>query len=215
MSGSSPDRLESWMAPLAAAAVLATAPPLAAQPLSAGDLAPEAALSAGSLVGSDFEAAGVGAGGEVGLRYGLAPRLSLGLMGQGTWHATEGLDGPLRLLGIVLEPRYALAGDGGDVTPFVGARVGVARWNAGVAADTLSADVRADGLQAGGSVGVAYSLTESVTVEAAAVASHLTFGDAQVEARLGGESLPPFAREGSSSAGTFLGLRGGVRWTLP
>ncbi|MFB6239980.1 MAG: hypothetical protein ABEJ46_00135, partial [Gemmatimonadota bacterium] len=91
-----------------------TGPPGAsAQGTASGEIQPEVAASGGTLAGSDFGNVGLGGGGELGLRYGLTSRLSLGLVGQASWHRADGLDGPLRLLGAAVEPRWALTGSGG------------------------------------------------------------------------------------------------------
>lgn len=218
MSDSMPATTTRCIIALTAGALLAagTAVPrrAPAQGVPDGALRPEAALSGAYLAGSDFESAGAGLGAELGARYGLTPRLSLGLLGQAAWHGTDGLDGPLRLLGVALEPRYRLVGSRSGLVPFVGARVGVARWSATESADSLVADVRADGIQAGGTVGVAYALSQSATLEAAAVASYLSFGDARVDASLG-EPIPPFTRENSGATGSLLGLRASLRVRLP
>lgn len=202
-------------ATLLAAGLLTTPFPAAAQETGSGGLQPELAVSAGTLAGSDFGNVGLGGGGELGLRYGVTSRLSLGLLGQASWHGADGLDGPLRLLGAALEPRYAFTDAGGARwTPFVEARLGVSRWNVTESADTLSADVSADGLQAGGSVGVAWALSESADLEVAATASYLSFGDARVDARLGQEESS-FTRANSGTTGSLLGVRTGLRIRLP
>lgn len=219
MSGTTRGVLARVLAPALAAALLAVGglapPPAAAQGIPAGELRPEVAASAGTLGGSDFGNVGFGPGGELGLRYGVTSRLSVGLLGQASWHGADGLDGPLRLLGGAVEPRYLLTGAGGPRwAPFVAARLGVARWSATEAADSLTADVRADGIQAGGSLGVAYALSESAALEVAAVASWLSFGDARVDARLG-ESESRFTRVNSETAGSLLGLRANLRLRWP
>ena len=207
------------LAPLAAGATILlsawAAPPGAAAQPGPGELGGEAAALGVTLGGSDFDNVGVGYGGEVGLRYGLTPRLSLGLAGHGSWHSTSGLDDPLRLVGLFLEPRYAFGSPGGGIRPFVGLRVGAARWSASRSTDSLAADVRADGLQAGGTAGVAYPLTGSLTLEAAAVASFLSFGDARVDAALGGSDYTPFVPGGTSTSGALLGLRTLLRLRVP
>lgn len=200
------------VAALVAGGLLAP-PPAAAQGTASGELQPELAISGGTLAGSDFGNVGPGGGGDLALRYGLTPRLSLGLVGQASWHGADGLDGPLRLLGAALEPRWALGG-GPGWTPFVSARLGVARWSVTESADTLTADVSAGGLQAGGGVGVAYALSGSAHVEVAALASYLSFGDARVDARLG-EAESSFTRANSGTAGSLLGLRASLRIRLP
>ena len=193
-----------WLAP-------ADAP---AQP-APGEIGGEVAALGATLGGSDFGNVGVGYGGEIGLRYGITPRISLGLSGHGSWHEAAGLDESLRLLGVFLEPRYAFGWPDDGIRPYVGLRVGVARWSASRSADSLSADVRADGLQAGGTAGVAYSLSGSVSLEAAAAASLLSFGDARVDAALGGSDYDPFVPGGSSTSGALLGLRTLVRVRVP
>lgn len=219
VSGTSVSRLVSPLAAACAAAFVAgglLAPdPAAAQGIGDGELRPEIALSGGTLAGSDFDNVGVGGGGELALRYGLTRRLSLGLLGQAGWHGADGLDGPLRLLGAAVEPRYRLAGAGGARwTPFVAARLGVARWSVTESADTLTADVSADGIQAGGAVGVTYALSGSADLEVAALASYLSFGDARVDARLG-EAESRFTRANSETTGSLLGLRASLRLRLP
>lgn len=218
VSETSDSPLDHAVAAACAAALLAggllAPPPVVAQGTAGGELQPELAASGGTLSGSDFGNVGVGGGGELALRYGLTPRLSLGLVGQGSWYGADGLDGPLRLLGAALEPRWTLSGGGPRWTPFVAARLGVARWSVTESADTLTADVSAGGLQAGGSVGVAYALSESADLEVAALASYLSFGDARVDARLG-EAESSFTRANSGTAGSLLGLRASLRLRLP
>lgn len=206
------------LSPLLAGALLLAAwaaPPGAAAQPAAGELGGEAAALGATLGGSDFANVGLGYGGELGLRYGLTRRISLGLTGHGSWHEASGLDGSLRMIGAFLEPRYTFDDRFGRLRPFVGLRVGVARWSARRSADSLSADVRADGLQAGGSAGVAYALSGSASLEMAAVASLLSFGDARVDAALGGSDFTPFTPGGSSSSGALLGLRALLRLRVP
>lgn len=206
------------LASLVAGALLVAAwaaPPGAAAQPAAGDLAGEAAALGATLGGSDFDNVGLGYGGEVGLRYGLTRRLSLGLTGHGSWHEARGLDGSLRMIGAFLEPRYAFDERFGGLRPFVGLRLGVARWSARRAVDSLAADVRADGFQAGGSAGVVYGLTGSASLEVSAVASFLSFGDARVDASLGGSDYAPFTPGGSSTSGALLGLRTLMRLRVP
>lgn len=215
------DRRTTSFAPVAActaallvAGLLAPAP-AAGQGASSGELRPELSVSGATLAGSDFTTVGLGGGGELGLRYGVTPRLSVGLLGQASWHGASDLDGPLRLLGAALEPRYALSGPvGPGWIPFVSARLGVARWSVTESADTLTADVRADGLQAGGSVGVAWPLSESADLEVAAQMSYLSFGDARVNARLG-PNESSFTRANSATTGSLIGLRTSLRIRLP
>ncbi len=213
-----------WQSPgrhvpaLAAGALLLaawTAPPEAAAQPAPGEIGVEAAALGATLGGSDFDNVGLGYGGEAGLRYGITPRLSLGLTGHGSWHEASSLDGSLRLLGAFLEPRYAFGNRDAGIRPFVGLRMGVARWSAGRSADSLSADVRADGLQAGGAAGVSCSISGSVSLEAAAVASFLSFGDARVDATLGDSDFAPFVPGGSSTRGALVGLRTLIRLRVP
>lgn len=175
----------------------------------------EAAFAPGTLAGSDFENVGIGPGGELGLRYRFTERLSLGLVGRGSWHEAVGLDGSLRLLGVSLHPEYALAADGDGLRPFVGARLGGSRWHVRRTADTVSADVRADGLQLGASAGVAYPVADGTSLELSAFADYLRFGDAELDARLGDRELPVRTPEGSGTTGVLLGLRTLVRVALP
>lgn len=206
------------LAVLAAGALLLaawTAPPDAAAQPAPGEIGGEAAALGATIGGSDFDNVGLGYGGEAGLRYGITRQLSLGLTGHGSWHDASGLDGSLRLLGVFLEPRYAFGNPDAGIRPFVGLRMGVARWSAGRSADSLSADVRADGLQAGGAAGVSYSISRSVSLEAAAVTSFLSFGDARVDATLGGSDFAPFVPGGSSTSGALVGLRTLLRLGVP
>lgn len=203
---------------LAAGALLLAAwsgPTAALGQPAAGEIGGEAAVVGGTLGGSDFGNVGLGYGGEVGLRYGLGRRVSLGLVGHGTWHRAAGLEGPLRLVGAFVEPRYAFEEVGESLRPFVGLRLGVARWSGSQSVDTLSAAVRADGLQAGGSAGVTYSLSRAVSLEAAAAASWLSFGDSRVDAALGGSDYAPFTPGGTSTNGALLGLRTLLRLRVP
>lgn len=206
------------LAPLAGGALLlvALAAPsgVSAQPV-AGEIVGEAAAVGATLGGSDFENVGLGYGGEIGLRYGITSRISLGLAGHVGWHETAGLDGSLRLPGVSLEPRYAFGSPGARLRPFVGLRLGVARWSVSRSSDSLSADVRADGLQAGTTAGVSYALSGTVSLEAAASASVLSFGDARVDAELGGSDYSPFVPGGTSTRGTLLGLRTLLRLRVP
>lgn len=206
-----------------AAAVVAVSAALAPPPSSAqsaqpaaGDVEVAAGPTAGTVAGSDFDAVGLGAGGELGVRYALSRRLSLGLAGHASWHDADDLDGSLRLLGASLESRYRLLRPGGRrLRPFVGARVGVARWDATEAGEGLTADVGADGLQAGVLAGVAYPLSGRAGLEVTAVGSFLAFGDAEVDATLDGRERDPFVREGSEATGSFLGLRTLLRVRVP
>lgn len=206
------------LAPLMAGALLLAAwgaPPGAVAQPGPGGFSGEAAALGATIGGSDFGNVGLGYGGEVGLRYGFTPRLSLGLAGYRSWHDATDLDGSLRLVGGFLEPRYAFGGPVAGLRPFVGLRMGVARWSASVSKDSLSADVRAEGLQAGGTAGVTYPLSGSASVEVAAVASYLSFGDARVDASVGSSDYTPFVQGGSSSSGTLLGLRTLIRLRVP
>lgn len=180
-----------------------------------GPLSADAGLTTSTLGGSDFQNVGVGLGAGLGVQYRLTTRLSLGIAGQASWHETANLDGSLRLLGASLRPRYRLGGPGSGLRPFLGARLGVARWRASRSADTVSATVRADGLQAGAAAGVSYPLTETASVELAAIASYLGFGDARVDASLGGTELSPFTSEDSGTTGLLVGLRSLLRVRFP
>lgn len=204
----------------AAAALLLLAAALAAPAgapaqVAPGDVSAEAALSGATLAGADFDNVGPGPGGEVAVRYGFTPRLSLGLAGHAGWHGASGLDRPLRLLGLVLEPRYLLGEPDADLRPFVGLRLGAARWSAARSTDTLAADVRADGLQAGGAAGASYSLSGAASLEVAAVATALAFGDAEVDASLGDREIGRFTREDSETRGSLVGLRVLLRLRVP
>lgn len=185
-----------------------------AQP-APGEVSVEAAFAGATLTGADFENIGVGPGGEVAVRYGFTPRLSLGLAGHAGWHRANGLDRPLRLLGVALEPRYLVGGRGPGLRPFVGLRLGAARWSASRSADTLAADVRADGLQAGGTAGVSYSLPGAASLEVAAVVAALAFHDAEVDPSLGGRDGERFVREDSGTRGSLVGLRALLRLQVP
>lgn len=192
-----------------------SAPARAPAQSDGGSVSAEAAFAPSTLAGDDFQNVGLGPGGEVGVRYRFTDRLSLGLVGRGSWHETVGLDGSLRLLGVSLRPRYALATDGDGLRPFVGGRLGVSRWHGRRAADTVSADVRADGLQLGAAAGVAYPVAGGTSLELSAFADYLTFGDAELDARLGDRELPVRTPEGSGTTGVLLGLRTLVRVGLP
>lgn len=206
------------LAPLVAGTLLLAgwaAPGGAAAQPGPGEFGGEAAALGATVGGSDFDNVGVGYGAEAGLRYGVTPRLSLGLTAHGSWHRADGLDGTLRLLGALLEPRYALGGREDGWRPFVGLRVGGARWRGTRTADTLTADVTADGLQGGGTAGVSHSLGGAASLEVAAVASFLFFGDAEVDAALGSADFPPFVSRGSGTRGSLLGLRTLLRLRVP
>lgn len=204
--------------PLLAATLVAAgwaAPRTAVAQPGPGEIGGEVAAVGGTVAGSDFRNVGVGFGGQAGLRYGLTTRLSLGLVGHGSWHEAKGLDGSLRLLGAFLEPRYVLGGTGSGIRPFVGLRLGAARWGARQSADTLTADVSAYGLQAGGTAGVSHALGDAASLEVAAVASFLSFGNAEVDAALGERELPSFMRGGSGTRGSLLGVRTLLRVRVP
>lgn len=204
-------------AALAAAALVAPSvgPDRALAQPAPGEVSVEAAFAGATLAGADFDNVGVGPGGEVAVRYGFTPRLSLGLAGHAGWHRALGLDRRLRLLGVALEPRFLIGGPGRGLRPFVGLRVGAARWSASRSVDTLAADVRADGLQAGGAAGVSYSLPGAASVEVAAVAAALAFGDAEVAPTLGGRDGERFVRDDSGTRGSVLGLRALLRLEVP
>lgn len=217
MSGIASTSIEARRVTLVAAALavaLAVPSPASAQ-FDGGRLGAEAALTTGTVAGSDFDNVGLGVGGELGLRYAVTPRFSVGLAGQASWHAAGGLDGPFRLLGAVVEPRYRTRRLGADLRPFVGARLGLARWDVGESGEGVAADVGAVGYQAGAVAGVGYPISDRTRLEVAAVGSFLSFGDAEVDATVDDRDREPFVRQGSETAGSSVGLRASLRFRLP
>lgn len=203
------------VAGVAAGAVLLSAPYAAAAQSAGGRLGGEAALTTATVAGSDFSNVGIGVGGELGVRYAATRHLSVGVAGQASWHDADGLPGSLRLLGAVVEPRYRVAPRRSGPSPFVGARLGLAGWSVTESGERVRADVSAGGLQAGAVAGFAYPVSARSRLELAAVASLLSFGDAEVEATLSDGGREPFVREGSETSGSFLGLRALLRVGLP
>lgn len=200
---------------------LLAAAPAAAQEAVPGGEAPgagsgteiTAAASGATLAGSDFGSVGLGAGADLGVRRALGSVLEIGGGVHASWHRTQDLDGPLRLLGAYVEPRLRFRSAGRGPEPFVGLRAGWARWDVSESGDGVVADVGASGLQAGAVGGVTYPLPGPVSFEAAAVGLALDFGDAVVDATVDGE--PVVRPQTSGSTGTLLGVHTSLRFRLP
>lgn len=200
---------------------LLAAAPAAAQEAVPGGEAPgagsgteiTAAASGATLAGSDFGSVGLGAGADLGVRRAIGSALEFGGGVHASWHRTQDLDGPLRLLGAYVEPRLRFRSAGRGPEPFVGLRAGWARWDVSDSGDGVIADVSASGFQAGAVGGVTYPLSGAVSFEAAAVGLALEFGDAVVDATVDGE--PVGRPQTSGSTGTLLGVRTSLRFRLP
>lgn len=199
------------LAAVPAAAQEAT--PESASAAAGGDLEIAVAASGATLSGSDFGSVGLGAGADLGLRRGLGAAFELGGGVHASWHETQDLDGPLRLLGAYVEPRLRFRSPGPGLEPFVGLRAGWARWDVSESGDGVVADVGASGLQAGAVGGVTYPLSGNVSFEAAAAALHLDFGDSVVDATVDGQ--PVGRPRTSGSTGTLIGVHTRLRFRLP
>lgn len=189
------------------------APPEPASAAARGGLEIATAASGATLSGSDFGSVGLGAGADLGVRRGLGAAFELGAGVHASWHETQDLDGPLRLLGAYVEPRLRFRSPGPGLEPFVGLRAGWARWDVSESGDGVVADVGASGLQAGAVGGVTYPLSGSVSFEAAAAALHLDFGNSVVDATVDGQPVAPPRTSGST--GTLVGVRTSLRFRLP
>lgn len=189
--------------------------PAFAQSSSGGDFSVELAGTSGTLAGSDFDNVGIGAGGEVLGHYALGSGLSLGLGVQGSWHNAEGLPGSLQLLGAFVEPRYRFGGTDGQASPFAGLRLGAARWSATERGNDVEADAEATGFQVGGTAGIAYPLSDRLSFVAAGLIDFLSFGEVDLTATVGGESVPEPELPDSETGGARLGLRASLQLRIP
>ncbi len=157
----------------------------------------EAAGIYATLSGDDFQGIDAGFGLDAQLRFNAAPRFSIGAGVQLTSHGNNVVSENTRVTGFFAEPRLTFSMPASPLTPFLGARVGLARTSL----SSGGTDVTSSGWLFGGTGGAMFRAGPMVNVVLAVVFASVSFGDFEVN----GTSQP-----GTETSGTSLALRGGV-----
>lgn len=154
-----------------------------------------------TLEGRDFEGTDPALGIEGQLWYAVTPRFEAALGLVRTSHNLDGSSDNLTGLVVYAEPRWRFPIAGGDVAPYVGARVGVARQS--IAAGGF--DAHTMGFAFGGVVGARFRLGARVALDGGLSYTHLSFGEWEV----GGTQI-----RDSDTKGDALGLHAGIAFLL-
>lgn len=151
-----------------------------------------------TLSGADFAGINAGLGGDLQFRFHAARGFSVGGGAQYTSHGIDGVSENFGVRAFFVDARYAFPGASSvSVTPYVGGRVGLARYGISAGGSTLSAN------------GTAFGPVGGILVRLSP-AAQLDVGFAWFSTHFGDYSIDGNEQSGTDTNGTALALRAGV-----